>query len=744
MIFKNLSRRKGRTILTLLGIAIGVAAMIALGAVSRGMAAGFSAMSQGSEADLVLTQANAISALISSVDQDIADELRTWPEVADVDGVLLANAVTGDLSYLFLFGYDPEGFAIEHFPIVEGQSLAEAKGTRGKPILLGQRAAEGMELGVGDSLHLGESTFRVVGIYETGDGFEDAGAVLPLVEAQGYAGQSRSVAMIYVQLKDPAEAERLRARVERRYPDLTLSTTSGFVEQEQMIEILDGAMMAISGLAIVIGGITMGNTLLMAVFERTREIGLLRSLGWRRRRVLALILGESLVLSLLGGLLGIGLGVAATFALSRSASVLSAFGSQFTPDLFTRALAVVFVLGLAGGAYPAWWASRLLPVEAMRYEGGSEGHMSRHLPGGMTVRNLWRRRTRTSLTLLAIGVSIAAVVSLGAIAEGATFLITQIFRASQTDLFAIQADVDADFSTIDERKGARIAARPGVEAVSGIIMTAVNTDEMPMLLVFGYHPREFAIRHFRVVEGEPLSGRRQVLLGRKAADAMGLSVGDTLRLLDSRFRVAGIYETGLSYEDIGVVIGMREAQSLVGKPRHVMYYGIKLHDPTQAEAVRDELGTLFPGIDFALTADVAEAMSDFRVMGQMVTSISALAVLIGTLGMLNTMLMSVLERTREIGVLRSLGWRRRQVLGMILKEALFLGAVGGVCGIAIGWGLSRLIGLAPGVFGAFEPMYTPGVFVQAVLVALLAGAIGGLYPAWRATQMRPVEALRYE
>ena len=73
---------------------------------------------------------------------------------------------------------------------------------------------------------------------------------------------------------------------------------------------------------------------------------------------MALILGESLVLSLLGGLLGIGLGVAATFALSRSASVLSAFGSDFSPDLFTRALAVVFVLGLAGGAYPAWWASR--------------------------------------------------------------------------------------------------------------------------------------------------------------------------------------------------------------------------------------------------------------------------------------------------------------------------------------------------------------------------------------------------
>ncbi|MCK4471092.1 MAG: ABC transporter permease, partial [Anaerolineae bacterium] len=106
--------------------------------------------------------------------------------------------------------------------------------------------------------------------------------------------------------------------------------------------------------------------------------------------------------------------------------------------------------------------------------------------------------------------------------------------------------------------------------------------------------------------------------------------------------------------------------------------------------------------------------------------------------------MSVLERTREIGVLRALGWRRRHVLGMILQESLVLGAVGGVCGILLGLGLTGLLLLAPGTFGAIEPVYTPQLFVQAMVIALIAGALGGLYPAWRATRMRPVEALRYE
>ena len=743
MVFKNLFRRKGRTILTLLGISIGVAAIVALGAVARGMQAGFTAMTRGSQADLVLTQADTLSALLSSVDEMVADELLTWREVSDVDGLLFGNTLTEDGSYLFFFGHDPKGFAIDHFRIVEGQGLADARDVRGKLLILGRRAAQNVEKQIGDTFHVSGGTFRVVGIYETGDGFEDSGAVIPLEEAQALMLQPRRVSMLYIKLRDPADETRLRARVERRFPNISLSTTTGFTEQEQMLEILESMAMGVAGLAVVIGGIGMTNTLFMSVFERTREIGLLRSLGWRRRRVLLLILGESLILSLLGGLLGAGLGVATVFAINRSSSMLGMFGSQFSPELFVRALVTAVVLGLVGGAYPAWWASRLLPLEALGYEGGG-ARATRPLPGGMTVRNLLRRKTRTALTLLGIGVSIAVIVALGALAEGMVYLMTAMFRASQTDLFATEAGVDADFSAIDERVGSRIAARSDVDAVAGTIMTAANTEKMPMLIVFGYHPRSFAIQHFHIVEGQPLVGRHQVIVGRRAAEQMGLHVGDTLRLLKSNFRIVGIYETGVAYEDIGIVISLREAQALTGKPRQVMYYGIKLCDPQQVEAVKEELEATFPDIAFALTAEIAESMSDFRVMKQMVTQISILAVFIGGLGMLNTMLMSVLERTHEIGVLRALGWQRRRVLGMILWESLVLGAVGGVCGILLGLGLGKLIGLMPGIYGALESVYTSQLFVQAIVVALVAGAVGGLYPAWRATRMRPVEALRYE
>jgi putative ABC transport system permease protein len=160
--------------------------------------------------------------------------------------------------------------------------------------------------------------------------------------------------------------------------------------------------------------------------------------------------------------------------------------------------------------------------------------------------------------------------------------------------------------------------------------------------------------------------------------------------------------------------------------------------------VRDYLEANFPEIAPSLTSKFVEAMPDMKTSNEMVGQISFLAVFIGAVGMLNTMLMSVLERTREIGVLRALGWKRRHVLGMILQEALAVGLVGGVCGILLGLGVAWGIMQIPLVKGMLRLSYNPQLFIQAMVVALVSGAAGGLYPAWRATRMRPVEALRYE
>ncbi len=747
MIFKNLFRRKGRTILILLGVVIGVAAIIALGAMADGLRAGYTSMARGSQADLVLSQTGAMDITMGGVEEAAAERVLAWPEVADVTGMLVSNVQAEDSPYFYIFGYDPQGFAIEHFKIVAGQNLGEARGTRGKPALLGRAAAKSFDKDVGDALHVTGGVFRIVGIYETGDGFEDGGAVISLQDAQTILLQPRRASLFYIRLRDPEGEARLRARVERYFPDLTLSTTSEFVNQQQMIEIMQGFAWVISGLAVIIGGVGMTNTLFMSVFERTREIGLLRAVGWRRGQVLRLILGESLALSFLGGLVGIGLGVASVFSLGGSLGFLSVMGVQFSPELFARAMGTVAVLGLVGGLYPAHWASRLLPLEALSYEGGSGSgaRVPRFFPGGLTVRNLWRRRTRTALTTLGIGVGIAAIVALGGLSAGFIESFNALAMGGDADLAAIEADVsDMGYSTIDERVGARIAMLPDVEGVSGIGFAFEMSEEIPMLFIMGYHPRQFAIRHFKIVEGEMLTTHRQVIVGRKTAEALDVEVGETLHLLDSGFRVVGIYETGVGFEDSGAVVSLRDAQKLAGRPHQVTMYVIKLRDPERAEAVQAILNADFPEVDVALTSEFAETLPDLKNMAMMVEQISFLAVLIGGVGMLNTMLMSVLERTREIGVLRALGWRRRQVIGMILQEALALGVVGGVGGIVAGVGMAWGLTLIPLIGGMLAPIYSPELFAQALAVALTTGVLGGIYPAWRATRMRPVEALRYE
>jgi putative ABC transport system permease protein len=117
---------------------------------------------------------------------------------------------------------------------------------------------------------------------------------------------------------------------------------------------------------------------------------------------------------------------------------------------------------------------------------------------------------------------------------------------------------------------------------------------------------------------------------------------------------------------------------------------------------------------------------------------------VGGIGVMNTMLMAVLERTREIGVLRALGWRRNSILSLILREAWLLGMLGGVVGVGVAFGLNFLLSLAPLVQDSLSPVWSADVFLRAAAVAITLGLIGGLYPAFRATLLQPVEALRYE
>lgn len=748
MIIKNLLRRKGRTLLTMLGISIGVAAIIGLGSMAEGLNSGYTSMVSGSKADLVLSQPDSYDISMSTVDENVQNELEGMPEISSFSAMVQGIVATDESPYFFIFGYPEDSFIMPRFIINQGVGFdsPESKRLHGKPILIGKSASETLHKNVGDTLRFTGKTFRIIGIYQTGDAFEDSGAVLKLRDAQELLGKTHQVSLFYIQLKDPSLGDRLKTRVERLWPDLLLAGSKEFTNKQGMVDNLRVTMWVISGLAILIGGVGMMNSQLMAVYERTREIGVLRAIGWPSSSVLWMILGETIVVCFLGGIVGVFLG---WIFLSSFSTITASWGVSKTylePGLLLQAFGVVLVLGIVGGLYPAWRASRLQPIEALRYEGGFGGKKARHFPfGGMAVQSLWSRTTRTILTLGGIALTIGAILSMEGLVSGMTDSITSMF-SSDSEIMIRQSNIaDTSYSAIDEKIGDKLEAMADVENVSGLIFTAVAMPEAGGFFILqGYRPSDYAISRFNIVEGQAINNNRQVMIGRMVADSLKKSVGESIDLGGSRFKIVGIYESNVSWEELGGVISLRDAQTLTGKPRKVTMYSLNLADHVDAGKLVGRINSSIPDVHASLAGDFVDQMADMQNTYAMMDGLNFMAILIGGLGVMNTMLMAVLERTREIGVMRALGWRRRDILGLILRESLLLGALGGVLGVLMAVGLSVILSLSSGAAEMYKPVFSAGLILQSIIAATALGLVGGLYPAFRATRQEPIEALRYE
>jgi ABC-type antimicrobial peptide transport system permease subunit len=746
IVFNNLWRRKIRTLLTTLGVAAGVAAVIVLSSFGEGLANGFERMASSSAADLTVQQGDAVMTILSAVDEEIGEQIAQMSGVDEVTGTVVGIIQMEGSPYFFVAGHDPRGFTIGHFKLIAGQPLAGRR-----QVLLGKQSAANLKKQPGDVFRIEGVGYRVAGIYETGNNIEDSGAVLALEDAQRAYAQRGQVSYLSIKLKDASRAEEIKAVIEQRWPELSATRSGEPSRQDDVVRIYRSLGWFLGMFAILVGGLGMMNTMLMSVLERTREIGVLRAVGWRRRRVIGMVLGESLALSLVGGLLGIVFGVALVALAASVPAVQSMLDDSMRPALFVQALVVALALGALGGLYPAWRAAQLAPVEAMRSEGGATvrpGRFARfaaRLPGGTVLRALLRRPARTLVTTAGIGIGVGFVVALLAMTAGTKQAFTSLLSAGQADLVLQQANVsDASLSSIDERIAEQMRLLPEVAGVSKLVFGTSTAPGMAFFLVYGLDPREGYMAHYRVREGRALQQPREIMLGRFAADSLKKRVGDVMRVSGQRFTVVGIYETGQSYEDAGAVVSLKEAQRLFGKQRRVSFIGVTLRDPQQADDVAWALEQRFPEVIASKAANLTERMQDFATLNATFGALTTLTLLVGGIVMMNVMVMSVFERRQEIGVLRAVGWRRMRVLRMVLAESLALSLLSALAGLAIGVTLSWLFTLEPTTGAILAFAYSPDLVIQAMAMALGLGAIGGLYPAWRAANLPPAEALRYE
>ena len=366
----------------------------------------------------------------------------------------------------------------------------------------------------------------------------------------------------------------------------------------------------------------------------------------------------------------------------------------------------------------------------------------------LAIKNLTRRSLRTGLSVLGVAVGVGSIVAFTAMGEGFKASIDRYGRDSGADLVLVEDRAgDPAFGRILGPELDTMRAFPGVRAVdASLVMPASLPGRAAPFLVLGRDVGSELLAGYKspALRGRLLEGQDEVMLGEISAEELGKKVGDRLELFGRELEVVGIYRTGMRWENGGAVVdGRTLRQQLTMPDGSGMVAFVYLDDDEALPAVTFQLQAAFQRLRVLPTAFLAAGFEQLAYIDAFIWVISLAALIVGAIGVVNTMLMSISERVREIGTLRAFGWPRSMVVRLILGEGLVTSILGGIGGSLLGVvGAELLMQLVPQ--GILEPMYGPRIFVRAMPVAILLGLLGALYPAWRASRLAPAEALRYE
>ena len=330
---------------------LGVGLIVALLAITNGVHRTAGDLMHVGRADFGLFQSDVSDFTRSLLPETLAAKVARDPGVAEISKVkLLVDRGT------LVFGLDPSEFAYRRFVVVAG--------TRGS-VLAGDHSTKH----VGQIVNVAGRSFRVSGIYHSGDRFEDLGIVLPLRTVAALSQRPGEITSIGITVKLGQNVKVVAARLQRRYPGITAITEPGqAIKVDTSSRLIISTGWIVSLLALIVGGIGVTNTMAMSVFERTREIGILRAVGWSAARIGAMILAEAVTLCLLALGIGCALGVLAADVFVGRSSLSGLITPTYTGGTFAWGLAFALGVALLGALYPTWRAVMLTPIAALRHE----------------------------------------------------------------------------------------------------------------------------------------------------------------------------------------------------------------------------------------------------------------------------------------------------------------------------------------------------------------------------------------
>ena len=368
-------------------------------------------------------------------------------------------------------------------------------------------------------------------------------------------------------------------------------------------------------------------------------------------------------------------------------------------------------------------------------------------------RNITHRWLRSALTAVAVAVAIGAMVALVGIADSFVASFLDVYLGAGIDMIVVRTGVQERINSgLDMEIGDKIGAVPGLVDVIPTLLDVVSFEQKDLYGVplRGLPPSSRLVTELNVIEGRALqvNDHQVMMVGRVLADNLGKKLGDPIDLYaQEEFKIVGIYESHNVFDNSSMVIQLPDLQRLMDRPGQVTGFAVSVAEPNNAESIEriaKDIEQLSPGLTAMTIKDHVAGISQIRAVQGMAWLTALIGLIVGTIGVLNTMFMSVLERTREIGILRAIGWRRGRIVRMILSESLLVSLIGAAFGTIGAVGLTKFLSTLPVASGVIEGTVPPHVIVEGWIVALLVGLVGAAYPAYRSARLLPTIALRHD
>jgi putative ABC transport system permease protein len=842
---RNLRARAQRTLLTAIGIVLGVGIVFGVITLSDTMSSTFSELYSRAfgAADITVSAAGGSG----TFDDRVVEKVRGYegvesaaPRLSLPASLILDTRQQNGLpevQSMRFFGIEPESASLATgFELTEGRFPAS-----GKELTLDGGSAESAGLKIGDKVTLGTprgpEKLKLVGILRIpGGSFGGFGfGMAPLPYARAAFDEPGRISGIAVEAADGTPVEELRGRLDRGLGE-GLQAERSETRTQEMTSQLQGfriSLLFFAGTALFVGAFLVFNALSMTVLERTRELGMLRALGSTRAMIARSVIAEALILGLLGSVLGV------LFGYGMAKGLVYLFGRAFLfqiTDLTLSpfALASAVVVGVAVTAvaalYPALRAGRVSPVEAMRARSGAAGkrrsrvlsvlgplfgllllgagapwiyYLAKNLSadldglvyasgivavigaflgvslvtpalvrplaalfspvlrllfgveGRMAAANATRNRGRTALTASALMVGISLVVAFAALGGSVLGSIRTYLDGSLGSDYVVQPASQNSDVTFSKALPESISEIPGVESTTSLASTYLR-DGKEVSIVFGVDENYPDIFRVNYAAGGPDAFSKLenggALIGKQLAETRKLGLGDNVELPTPRgpkkYPVEGIVENDVVGGGAGIYLSKatlaRDFDEKKGE-----FLAIKAEPGTDRGSLTREVEEVLRGYpQFSLYSNAewkAQIEDDFNRQYVFFYAIMGVSVAVSAFGVVNTLSMSVFERTREIGILRAVGTTRLQVGRLVIDEGIVISLIGCLVGVAVGSLLGYLFVVGSGAGGFEVDFFYPKLPALAALFSgLFIGVFAGLLPARSAARKSIVEAVQYE